>query len=78
MNEEIVKLKLRWVICQLASMLNMSVGKVSKSTQNNNKEELINYFCEMKELYLKQENSRIINMLLTADIRSEQDLEFDD
>jgi hypothetical protein len=53
MDEEIVKLKLRWVICELASMLNMSVGKVSKSIKNNSKEELINYFSDMKELYLK-------------------------
>ncbi len=77
MDDKKVLLKLRWVICQLACDLGMSAGKTSESIKNDSKEKLIDYFCELKELYLKQENSRLIDMLLSVDV-CEQDLEFDE
>jgi hypothetical protein len=62
-NREAIE-RLRNGICVIAGELNIDRDLTKGCIKNMNKDELIEKFIELKELRLKKENSRIIDLLL--------------
>lgn len=56
--------RLRYGIVKIAAELGIDINLVASSIQNLSKNELIDKFCELKDLRLKKENMRLIDFVI--------------
>jgi len=63
-EEEVAIERLKTGIIAIAAELNMDTELAKSSVEEKSKEELIDLFCDLKELRLKDENLRLIGLLV--------------